>query len=73
MTIADVTLANSKQLNPHMINGTTSLYSSKFIHMEINQANPGQASLAKWKKAMKLWATGIDLCVLLREWTMTAS
>eukprot|EP00957_Ditylum_brightwellii_P055252 4187818-Ditylum_brightwellii.AAC.1 len=60
-TIADVALANGKHLDPHMITGTTSLYSSKSIHMEINQAKPGQASWAKWKKAMQLWALGINL------------
>eukprot|EP00957_Ditylum_brightwellii_P071449 5431302-Ditylum_brightwellii.AAC.1 len=36
-TIADVILANGKHLDPHMINNTTSLYSSKSIHMDINQ------------------------------------
>eukprot|EP00957_Ditylum_brightwellii_P133960 10214637-Ditylum_brightwellii.AAC.1 len=60
-TIADVTLANGKHLDPHMINGTTPLYSSKSIHMDINQAKPGQASWNTWKKAMELWATGVDL------------
>eukprot|EP00957_Ditylum_brightwellii_P155424 11830683-Ditylum_brightwellii.AAC.1 len=33
-TIANVTLANGKQLGPHMINGITSLYSSKSIHIK---------------------------------------
>eukprot|EP00957_Ditylum_brightwellii_P142524 10858915-Ditylum_brightwellii.AAC.1 len=66
-TISDVTLANGKHLDPHMLNGTTSLYSSKFIHTEINQVKPGQASWNTWKKAMKLWATGVDLRVPLRE------
>eukprot|EP00957_Ditylum_brightwellii_P130163 9928619-Ditylum_brightwellii.AAC.1 len=69
-TIADVNLANGKHLDPHMLNGTTSLYSSKSIHMEINQAKPGQASWNTWKKAMKSWATGVDLQVSLREWNM---
>eukprot|EP00957_Ditylum_brightwellii_P094984 7233544-Ditylum_brightwellii.AAC.1 len=49
-TIADVTLANGKHLDPHILNGTTSLYSSKSIHMDINQAKPGQASWTSWKK-----------------------
>eukprot|EP00957_Ditylum_brightwellii_P148369 11295427-Ditylum_brightwellii.AAC.1 len=43
-TIADVTLANGKHLDPLMINSTMSLYSSKSIHMDINQAKLGQAS-----------------------------
>eukprot|EP00957_Ditylum_brightwellii_P032746 2482017-Ditylum_brightwellii.AAC.1 len=60
-TIADVTLANGKHLDPHMINGTILLCSSKSIHMEINQAKPRQASWTTWKKAMKLRATGVDL------------
>eukprot|EP00957_Ditylum_brightwellii_P011306 855205-Ditylum_brightwellii.AAC.1 len=62
-TTADVTLANGKHLDPHMLNGTTSLYSSKSIHMEIKQAKPGQASWNTWEKAMELWATGVDLQV----------
>eukprot|EP00957_Ditylum_brightwellii_P161430 12291212-Ditylum_brightwellii.AAC.1 len=64
-TIASITLANGKHLNPHMLNSTASLYNSKSIHMEINQAKPGQASWNTWQKAMKLWATGVDLHVPL--------
>eukprot|EP00957_Ditylum_brightwellii_P124820 9514612-Ditylum_brightwellii.AAC.1 len=64
-TIADITLANGKHLDPHMINSTTLLYSSKSIHMDINQAKPGQASWPTWKKVMKLWAAGVDLQVPL--------
>eukprot|EP00957_Ditylum_brightwellii_P200106 15254520-Ditylum_brightwellii.AAC.1 len=41
--------------------------------MDINQAKPGQASWTSWKKAMKLWATGVDLRVPLQEWNMVAS
>eukprot|EP00957_Ditylum_brightwellii_P165607 12606976-Ditylum_brightwellii.AAC.1 len=72
-TIVDVTLANGKQLDPHMLNSTRSLLSSKSIHMEINQAKPGHGSWNTWRNAMKLWATGVDLCVILREWNMVAS
>eukprot|EP00957_Ditylum_brightwellii_P017768 1338038-Ditylum_brightwellii.AAC.2 len=68
--IVDVTLANGKQLNRHMLNGIASLYSSKSIHMEINQAKPGQTSWNTWEKEMKLWATGVDLQVSLRQWNM---
>eukprot|EP00957_Ditylum_brightwellii_P073375 5576385-Ditylum_brightwellii.AAC.1 len=71
-TIADVTLANGKHLDPQMINGTTSLYSRKSIHMEINQTKPGQASWASWKKVMNLWAKGVNLQIPLREWNMLA-
>eukprot|EP00957_Ditylum_brightwellii_P040783 3087170-Ditylum_brightwellii.AAC.1 len=38
--------------------------------MDINQAKPGQASWTTWKKVMKLWATGVDLQVPLKEWNM---
>eukprot|EP00957_Ditylum_brightwellii_P176703 13458566-Ditylum_brightwellii.AAC.1 len=72
-TIADVTLANEKHLDPHMLNGTRSLFSSKSIHMDINQAKPRQSSWNIWRKALKLWATRVDLCVPLREWNMVAS
>eukprot|EP00957_Ditylum_brightwellii_P090804 6914495-Ditylum_brightwellii.AAC.1 len=69
-TIVDITLASGKHLDPHMISGTKSLYSSKSIHMDINQAAPGQASWTTWKKAMKLRVTRVDLQVLLQEWNM---
>eukprot|EP00957_Ditylum_brightwellii_P129359 9867735-Ditylum_brightwellii.AAC.1 len=72
-TIADVTLANGKYLNSLIINGTTSLYSSKSILMDINQAKPGQVSWNTWKKAMKLWAMRVNLSVPLQEWNMVAS
>eukprot|EP00957_Ditylum_brightwellii_P145085 11050129-Ditylum_brightwellii.AAC.1 len=69
-TVADVTLANGKHLDPYMINGTTSLYGSKSIHMDINQAKSGHASWTTWKKEMKLWATRIDFQIPLQEWNM---
>eukprot|EP00957_Ditylum_brightwellii_P121808 9288920-Ditylum_brightwellii.AAC.1 len=40
-TVADVTLASGKQLNPHMYKGDRSLYSSMATHMKINQQKPG--------------------------------
>eukprot|EP00957_Ditylum_brightwellii_P160580 12225158-Ditylum_brightwellii.AAC.1 len=43
-TIADVTLANGKQLDTHMYKGRRSRFSSVATHMKINQQKPGPAS-----------------------------
>ena len=43
-TIAVVTLASSKQLDPHMHKGERSLFSSVATHMKIHQQKPGPAS-----------------------------
>eukprot|EP00957_Ditylum_brightwellii_P047328 3596000-Ditylum_brightwellii.AAC.1 len=41
-TIADVTLASSKQLDQHMYKGEKSLFSSVATQMKINQQNQAQ-------------------------------
>eukprot|EP00957_Ditylum_brightwellii_P011294 854359-Ditylum_brightwellii.AAC.1 len=66
-TIAGVTLASSKQLDPHMYKGDRSLYSSVATHMKINQQKPGPVSWGMWRKAMALWAKEYDLKVPLKE------
>eukprot|EP00957_Ditylum_brightwellii_P080259 6104830-Ditylum_brightwellii.AAC.1 len=60
-TIADVTLASSKKLDPHMYKEDRSLYSSVDTHMKINQQKPGLVSWGAWCKAMALWTKEYDL------------
>ena len=59
-TIANVTLACGKQLDPHMYKGERSLFSSVATHMKIHQQKPGPASWGVWRKAMALWGQGIQ-------------
>eukprot|EP00957_Ditylum_brightwellii_P104588 7969157-Ditylum_brightwellii.AAC.2 len=66
-TIADVTLASGKQLDPHMYKGERSLYSSVATHMKINQQKPGPVSWGVWHKAMALWSKEYGLKVPLKE------
>eukprot|EP00957_Ditylum_brightwellii_P113814 8677198-Ditylum_brightwellii.AAC.1 len=66
-TIADVTLASGKQLDPNMYNGERSLYSSMATHMKINQQTPGPVSWGVCRKVMALWTTEYDLKVPLKE------
>eukprot|EP00957_Ditylum_brightwellii_P202589 15330834-Ditylum_brightwellii.AAC.1 len=49
-TIANVTLACGKQLDPHMYKGERSLVSSVGTHMKIHQQKPGQAGWGAWRK-----------------------
>ena len=72
-TIADVTIACGKKLDPHMYKGDISLLSSAATHMRIHQQKPGLASWGVWRKAMALWAIECDLRVLLKEWYFPAS
>eukprot|EP00957_Ditylum_brightwellii_P011074 839277-Ditylum_brightwellii.AAC.1 len=53
-TIADVTIACGKQLDPHMYNRKRSLFSSVATQMKIYQQKPGPASWGVWRKAMAL-------------------
>eukprot|EP00957_Ditylum_brightwellii_P002504 191807-Ditylum_brightwellii.AAC.1 len=66
-TIADVPLANSKQLDLHMYKGERSLHSSVVTHMKINQQKPGSVSWGMLHKAMALWTKEYDLEVPLKE------
>eukprot|EP00957_Ditylum_brightwellii_P086455 6577643-Ditylum_brightwellii.AAC.1 len=72
-TIADVTLACAKKLDPHMYKGERSLLSSVATHMKIYQQKPGSASWGAWRKAMALWAKECNLKVPLKEWSFSAS
>eukprot|EP00957_Ditylum_brightwellii_P034732 2632452-Ditylum_brightwellii.AAC.1 len=63
-TIADVTLASSKQLDPHMCKGGRFLYSSVATHMRIHQQKPGPVSWGVWCKAMALWAKEYNLKII---------
>eukprot|EP00957_Ditylum_brightwellii_P115196 8785462-Ditylum_brightwellii.AAC.1 len=72
-TIADVTLASGKQLDPHMYKEGRSLYSSVTTHMKINQQKPDPVSWGVWHKAVALWAKKCDLKVPLKEWYFPAS
>jgi hypothetical protein len=72
-TIANVTLACGKQLDPHMYKGKRSLFSSVATYMKIHQQKPGLASCGVWRKAMVLWATEYNLKVPLKEWYFPSS
>eukprot|EP00957_Ditylum_brightwellii_P101365 7725207-Ditylum_brightwellii.AAC.1 len=65
-SIADVTLACGKKLDPHMYKGEKSLFSSVATHMKIHQQKTGQASWGVWRKAMALWARECNLKVPLK-------
>eukprot|EP00957_Ditylum_brightwellii_P001514 118194-Ditylum_brightwellii.AAC.1 len=66
-TIANVTLACGKQLNPHMYKGERLMFNSVATHMNIHQHKPGPVSWGVWRKAMALWAMEYDLKVPLKE------
>eukprot|EP00957_Ditylum_brightwellii_P184945 14085172-Ditylum_brightwellii.AAC.1 len=72
-TIADITLACGKKLDPHMYKGGKTLFSSVATHMKTHQQKPGSASWGVWCKAMALWARECNLKVPLKKWHFPAS
>eukprot|EP00957_Ditylum_brightwellii_P122127 9313934-Ditylum_brightwellii.AAC.1 len=55
-TLADITDATGKLLDPQMYQGQVSLLSSTAKSFEVNQKKSGIVSWRLWRTAMKIWA-----------------